>query len=95
MPEESESRVARHALKFVGDVKKGKYLPGIPAQDFTEEQAEVWFDDEKYARVLDSGFYEEANKTETKAIESAAADQADATDAAPETEAPARAKARK
>ncbi len=73
MPDNEEARGTRKALKFVGNVKAGKYVPGIPAQDLTQDQAETWIpDDALYAEALSSGWYEEANKTEAKAIEAEA-----------------------
>jgi hypothetical protein len=80
MPDEPEARVARKALKFTGDVAAGKHLPGFIAHDLTQEQAEVWLTDAQYTEMLASGFYDEATKTEAKAIEAEAAPDADAPD---------------
>lgn len=73
MPDDDSPRVARKALKFVGNVKKGQYVPGVPAQDLTQAQAETWLRDDLYTEALASGYYEEATKTEAKAIAAEAA----------------------
>lgn len=80
MPEPDEAGVPRKALKFVGDVQAGKYIPGTPAHDLTEDQATVWLRDDQYQEALASGYYEEATKTEAKAIAAEAAPNADAAD---------------
>lgn len=80
MPEPDEAGVPRKALKFTGDVKAGKYIPGIPAHDLTQEQADVWLTDAQYEEMLASGLYDEATKTEAKAIAAEATPDADPPD---------------
>ena len=85
MPDEPQARVARHALKFTGNAAQGQVVGGVPAHDLTQEQAAVWLTDAQYAAALASGAYEEATKTEAKAIEA---------DAAPDRETPPKRPAR-
>jgi hypothetical protein len=79
MPDEPEARVARKALKFTGDVAAAREH-GFAAHDYTQEQAEVWLTDDGYRARLESGLWDEATKTEAKAIEAEAAPDADAPD---------------
>lgn len=78
MPDEPQAGVARKALKFTGNVAAGQYVPGVPAHDLTQEQAEVWLTDALYTEALASGHYDEATKTEAKAIAAEAAEEPDA-----------------
>lgn len=41
---------------------------GIPAQDLTADQVRDWLTAEQYQAALDSGWYKEATRTETKRI---------------------------
>jgi hypothetical protein len=73
MPEPEAAGVPRKALKFTGDVAAGKYVPGVPAHDLTQDQATVWLSDALYQEAITSDYYEEATKTEAKAIAAEAA----------------------
>jgi hypothetical protein len=73
MPEPETAGVPRKALKFTGDVAAGKYVPGVPAHDLTQDQATVWLSDALYQEAITSPYYEEATKTEAKAIAAEAA----------------------
>lgn len=61
MPDETPAAPAQ-ALKFTGDVKAGKFVPGIPAQDLTAEQVATWLTPEQYEAALASGHYSAAGR---------------------------------